>query len=118
VLHQAWLDDRRVAVGTKCNTLLTVDILDMTVAEVPLRRPAGRLSSSSEGGHCGIHCMELSPGGDMLATGGADPADCTVLRAATMQPVQTLVVSHQEEQTTVVSIHVCFTVLGPTPASG
>lgn len=81
-----------MAVGTKCNTLLTVDTRDMTVAEVPLPRPRGR-SAGAEVGHCGIHCMALSPGGDMLATGGAEPADCTVLQVASMQPVQTLVVS-------------------------
>lgn len=60
-----------MAVGTKCNTLLMVDTHTMALAEVPLPRPPGRSGSGGETGQCGIHCMALSPGGDLLATGGA-----------------------------------------------
>lgn len=80
-----------MAVGTKCNKLLTVDTRNMGVAEVRLPRPPGRPPTGLA--HCGIHCMALSPTGGMLATGGAETADCTILNVETMQPVQTLVVS-------------------------
>jgi hypothetical protein len=44
-------------------------------------------------GSCGIHAVAVNPARDMVATGGAQPADCVVLSLPDLKPVQTLVVS-------------------------
>ena len=61
---------------------------------LPPRLPRRQeLEPTNEFGNCGIHCIALSPGGELLATGGTEPADCVVLHVPTMQPVQTNIVS-------------------------
>jgi WD repeat-containing protein 40A len=35
--------------------------------------------------------MDITPSGDLLATGGTDPADCVVLRTSDYSPVTTLI---------------------------
>ena len=39
----------------------------------------------------GIHCLDLSPSGDLLATGGTNTSDCVVMRTSDWSPVTTLV---------------------------
>jgi len=66
------------------------------VKQVPLPARPSRpeaLEPANEFGNCGIHCIALSPGGELLATGGTEPADCVVLHVPTMQTVQTNIVS-------------------------
>jgi hypothetical protein len=92
---QAWQDDHRLLVGTKSNDLLQWDTTAGTVRSIPLPAPPPRQHSILETvwGACGIHSVTVNPAGDMVATGGAEPADCTVLRLPDFAPVQTLVVS-------------------------
>ncbi|KAI3427023.1 hypothetical protein D9Q98_006965 [Chlorella vulgaris] len=89
----AWQDDHRLLVGTKSNDLLQWDTTAGTVRSIPLPAPPPRQHSILETvwGACGIHSVTVNPAGDMVATGGAEPADCTVLRLPDFAPVQTLV---------------------------
>ena len=87
-----------MVLGTKCNTLLLLDVVTSKVQEVLLprvsaqRTPSGRAVQQSSSGaqvdgqvsprgpaqSCGIHAVSLSPDGCILATGGANPNDCQV----------------------------------------
>ncbi len=74
-----------------------------TPEQVPLPARPSRpqtLEPANEFGNCGIHCIALSPGGELLATGGTEPADCVVLHVPTMQTVQTNIVSSSDTQCT------------------
>ena len=104
LVSQVWLDARRVAVGTKCNKLLIVDTRYMNITEArlpppPPRPPTTTPRRTAEHGSCGIHCLALSPGGELLATGGTEAADCVILRTDDMQPVLTLVVNSSSTHT-------------------
>lgn len=94
---QAWQDDHRLLVGTKSNHLLQWDTAAGTLRAVDLPpappRQHGMAVMETVWGSCGIHSMAVNPAGDMVATGGAQPADCAVLRLPDFRPVQTLVVS-------------------------
>ncbi len=90
---QTWQDADRVVVGTKCNALLRLDVRSGAAEAIP-RPPAPARAFSTENaawGSCGVHSVAFNPAGDLLATGGADPADGVVLRAADWAPVATLV---------------------------
>lgn len=95
-LIQAWLDHARVLVGTKCNTLLSVNTLHNTHVTVNLPPiPATRTGPDllrNPHGQCGIHAISVSPGNGFVATGGRCPEDAVVLRAGSLTPVQTFVV--------------------------
>ncbi len=91
---QAWQDDQHLLVGTKCNKLLQWDTATGALCSVPLP-PAPQRSHpvvDSVWGSCGIHSVAVNPVGDMVATGGAEPADAAVLSLPDFKPVQTLVV--------------------------
>lgn len=40
---------------------------------------------------CGIHSIAFNPTRDLIATGGANPSDCLILRADDFTPIQTLI---------------------------
>lgn len=88
-----WLDNQRILVGTKDNKLLEVDVSSSNIREIPRpQAPPRDFSTENSGwGSCGIHCMDITPSGDLLATGGADPADCVILRTSDYSPVTTLI---------------------------
>jgi len=44
-----------------------------------------------EWGLCGIHSIAFNPTRDLIATGGANPSDCLILRSDDFTPIQTLV---------------------------
>ena len=92
---QAWQDEHHLLAGTKCNKLLQWDTASGRVRALPLppAPPRDQPVEESLWGSCGIHAVAVNPAGDMVATGGAQPADCAVLRLPDFAPVQTLVVS-------------------------
>ena len=92
---QAWQDDHRLLVGTKSNHLLQWDTSAGMLRSIPLPPAPPRQHEVMETvwGACGIHSVAVNPAGDMVATGGTEPADCAVLRLPDFAPVQTLVVS-------------------------
>lgn len=89
----AWQDDNKLLVGTKSNHLLQWDTLTGQLRNIPLPPAPDREYDIQESywGSCGIHTVAVNPAGDMVATGGDEPADCVVLRLPDFQPVQTLV---------------------------
>jgi hypothetical protein len=91
---QAWQDERHLLVGTKCNKLLQWDTVGGSLRSVPLPPIAERQHPvvETQWGSCGIHSVCVNPAGDLVATGGEEPADCVVLRLPDFKPVQTLVV--------------------------
>ena len=96
IFAATWLNNSNILMGTKDNKLLLLDVDSKSGSpcrEIPRpRAPDRRFSTTNPGwGSCGIHCCELSPSGDLLATGGMDPADCVVLRTEDWSPVTTLI---------------------------
>ena len=81
--------------GTKCNRLLQWDTATGLVRAIPLPPPPSRSQPVEDTlwGSFGIHAVVVNPADDMVATGGSQPADCSVLRLPNFAPVQTLVVS-------------------------
>jgi DDB1- and CUL4-associated factor 12 len=88
-----WLDNDRIVCGTKDNKLLELNVNSGNIREIPRPRepPRNFSTQNTAWGSCGIHCLDINPSGDLLATGGAEPADCVVLRTSDYSPVTTLV---------------------------
>lgn len=90
-----WLDNDRILVGTKDNKLLEINVNSKygNIREIPRPiDPPRNFSTQNTGwGSCGIHSMDITPSGDLLATGGTDAADCVVLRTSDYSPVTTLI---------------------------
>jgi hypothetical protein len=80
-------------VGTKCNSLLLVDVVTRRHRRVALPpKPAVRQAPElmyNPDGHCGMHAMDVSPDGRYVVTGGRAAEDAVVLRRDTLTPVQT-----------------------------
>lgn len=101
-----WLTEEHIAIGTKCNRLLCLNLRTSKVTEIPLPhkrvlRGGQQGILGDDAGSCGIHSVVLNPSQDLLATGGEDPADCQVFRVdrgsgagqdPTFTPSQTLTV--------------------------
>ena len=84
--------------GSKCNKLLLLDIshhkkLQYRNIPMPPAPPRSFGLNVHGWGECGIHCIALNPCGDLIATGGSNPADCLILRTSDWSPVATLIVS-------------------------
>ncbi|KIZ04367.1 WD repeat-containing protein 40A [Monoraphidium neglectum] len=89
----AWISPDSVLVGTKCNSLLLVDVVTRRHRRVALPpKPAVRQAPElmyNPDGHCGMHAMDVSPDGRYVVTGGRAAEDAVVLRRDTLTPVQT-----------------------------
>ena len=101
---QKWIGDRHVAIGTKCNKLLCMNVETYQTVQVPIppapARPVALVASQEGHTGCGIHGISLSPNGSLLASGGTTAADCQIFnvkqqpgQAPEFAPHQTLVVS-------------------------
>lgn len=86
VFASAWLDQYEVVVGTKCNTLLKIDVTSGRRTQIDLPRFSGR-SARGQTSSCGIHSIAANDA--MLASGGWNPCDLSVFELATLQPLQT-----------------------------
>lgn len=78
---QAWLDASNVVVGTKCNSLLRLNVDSGEFEAIGLHDEAdSALDSAPTRGHpCGIHAVALNPSRTLLATGAPDSSQCAVL---------------------------------------
>lgn len=101
---QRWIGDKHVAIGTKCNKLLCLNVETHQMSQVPTppapARPVALVASQEGQTGCGIHGISVSPDGSLLASGGATAADCQIFhvkqqpgQAPQFAPHQTLVVS-------------------------
>jgi len=84
---KVWASDDTVLVGTKCNRLLELNLRTGSKQEVPigLRQsdPAVAATHIEDSSKCGIHSMAISPTGEYLATGGAEPRHAVILKMPT-----------------------------------
>lgn len=89
----AWVSPDSVLVGTKCNNLLLLDVNTRRHRRVALPpKPAVRQGPElmfNPDGHCGMHAMDVSPGGRYVVTGGRAAEDALVLRRDSLTPVRT-----------------------------
>lgn len=87
-----WLSHDELLVGTKCNKLLRVNPEKgtATTVRVPDVNSRFRTSPRVDRSNCGIHSIAISPSHTLVATGGAEPADCAVLSLPNFRHVQTM----------------------------
>lgn len=90
---QEWQDLDHILVGTKCNSLLNLELSTGNIQQISIpSAPLREFSTHTPGwGACGIHAITSNSAKDLLATGGSDPADCQILSLPDFSPVQTLV---------------------------
>ncbi|KAL5005380.1 hypothetical protein ScPMuIL_018836 [Solemya velum] len=89
-----WLNDKQVVIGTKCNKLLVIDLVDCRVTPIP------SLKSSDESlpavCPCGIHSIKVNPSGTLLATGAEHTNDLAVYKLPTFDPVYVGECGHED----------------------
>lgn len=78
------MGDDTVLVGTKCNRLIELNVRSWAMREIPfaLRKsnPTVAQSILQDSTKCGIHSISVSPTGEYIATGSADPRHAVVLK--------------------------------------
>jgi WD repeat-containing protein 40A len=80
-----WLDDRKVIVGTKCNSIEVIDLIQNQSYNIPCLDSSNRTHPSSHA--CGIHAIEINPSRSLLVTGGSNANDIAVYKLPTMDPL-------------------------------
>lgn len=80
-----WLNHRQVVVGTKCNSLIVLDVQTGKSFKMPCLPSSGRFNPPSECG--GIHAIEINPSRTMLATGGDKTNELAIYKMPSFDPV-------------------------------
>lgn len=88
----AWVSHDEVALGTKCNHLVNLNVNTHAIRTIPLPHNPYRRDGDP---HCGMHAISVNHSCDMIAAGGSDPKDVTVFSLPSYKPVQTLM-AHQD----------------------
>ncbi|XP_061174137.1 DDB1- and CUL4-associated factor 12-like isoform X2 [Saccostrea echinata] len=80
-----WLDDRQVAIGTKCNKLIIMDTKTGKQFNIPsLKSSKNSIPAECP---CGIHSIALNPSQTLCATGAENTNDLAVYQLPTFDPV-------------------------------
>ncbi|CAD5124357.1 unnamed protein product [Dimorphilus gyrociliatus] len=87
VFASAWINSTHVAVGTKCNRLLIIDVVEQRVDATIESLKSSRLNSSTIEQNCGIHAIDVNPSKNMLATGADQPNNLAVYQLPSFDPV-------------------------------
>uniref|UniRef100_A0A8W8HPJ7 DDB1- and CUL4-associated factor 12 beta-propeller domain-containing protein n=1 Tax=Magallana gigas TaxID=29159 RepID=A0A8W8HPJ7_MAGGI len=84
IFSSHWLDDRQVAMGTKCNKLIVLDTKTGKQFHIPsLKSSKNSIPAECP---CGIHSIALNPSQTLFATGAENTNDLAVYQLPTFDP--------------------------------
>lgn len=84
IFAAAWLSDRQVVFGTKCNQLVVMNVQSGQMTTIPTLKSS---EESIPAPHpCGIHGISVNPSGTMLATGASNTNDIGIYKLPTFDP--------------------------------
>ncbi|XP_075560577.1 DDB1 and CUL4 associated factor 12-like protein [Dermacentor variabilis] len=85
VFCSAWLSERQIVFGTKCNKLMVLDSENGKLCQIPSLQSSH--ASPPPENHCGIHALQMNPSRTLLATGAQHSNDTAIYRLPTLDPV-------------------------------
>lgn len=85
IFSAKWLNNNQIAIGTKCNKLLILDVNTGRILNIPSLKSSDK-SYPSEC-PCGIHSIDINPSRTLLATGAENTNDLAVYKLPTFDPV-------------------------------
>ncbi|XP_065059789.1 DDB1- and CUL4-associated factor 12-like isoform X1 [Rhopilema esculentum] len=85
IFSSAWLDNKNVVCGTKCNSLIVVNAVSKRLWNIPVLR--GSVNAPQPRTNCGIHSIAKNQNGSILATGGENPNNIAAYRLPSMEPI-------------------------------
>lgn len=85
IFCSAWLSERQIVFGTKCNKVMILDSENGKLCQIPSLRSSQ--TSPPPENHCGIHGLQMNPSRTLLATGALHANDTAVYRLPTLDPV-------------------------------
>ncbi|XP_071492770.1 DDB1- and CUL4-associated factor 12-A-like [Diadema antillarum] len=88
IFASAWISDHQVAIGTKCNRLIAVDLNHGHQVSIPvLQSLPSNKKDHMPPNNSGIHSIAINPSQSLLATGAENPNNIGVYRLPTFDPV-------------------------------